>query len=260
MEDFLEIAGRKLCSRFFLGTGKFPRKSMIREVLDVSGADVVTVALRRVDTGSEDENVLDHIPERCVIMANTSGARNAEEAVRIARLARAAGCGNWIKIEVIPDNKYLLPDNMETLKATEILVKEGFTVLPYMNPDLVFGLKMAKAGAAAVMPLGSLIGSNRGLKTEEIVSVMIREIEVPVIVDAGIGRPSDAARCMEMGAAAVLVNTALVTSRDPVAMAEAFSLAVRAGRQSFLSGQGGEFLGARASSPFKGFLRAINNE
>lgn len=260
MEDFLEIGGKKLKSRFFLGTGKFPRKSMIREVLEESGAEVVTVAVRRVDTSSQDENVLDHIPERCVIMANTSGARNAEEAIRIAHLARAAGCGNWIKIEVIPDNKYLLPDNTETLRATEELVKEGFTVLPYMNPDLIYGLKMAKAGAAAVMPLGSMIGSNRGFRTEEIVKVMIREISVPVIVDAGIGRPSDAAKCMEMGAAAVLVNTALITSEDPVAMARAFSLAVEAGRISYLSGQPYAVDEARASSPFTGFLRTIADE
>ncbi len=259
MEDILEIGGRKIKSRFFLGTGKFPRKSMIREVVETSGAEVVTVALRRVDTSSNDENVLDHIPKTCVIMANTSGSRNAEEAIRIARLARAAGCGNWIKIEVIPDNKYLLPDNEETLKATEVLVKEGFTVLPYMNPDLVCALKMVKAGAAAVMPLGSLIGSNRGFRTEEVVSVMIKEIDIPVIVDAGIGRPSDAARCMEMGAGAVLVNTALVTSENPVDMARAFSMAVTAGRISYLSGLPCQFDGARASSPFKGFLRTIAN-
>ena len=260
MEDLMEIGGKKIGSRFFLGTGKFPRKSMVREALEASGAEVVTVAMRRVDAGSQDENILDHIPERCVIMANTSGARNAEEAVRIARLARAAGCGNWIKIEVIPDNKYLLPDNTETLKATEILVKEGFTVLPYMNPDLIYALKMQKAGAAAVMPLGSLIGSNRGFRTEELVRVMIKELEVPVVVDAGIGRPSDAARCMELGAGAVLVNTALITSRDPVSMARAFSLAITAGRLSYLSGQPEPVDNARASSPFKGLLRTIADE
>ena len=260
MKDILEIGGRKITSRFFLGTGKFSRKSMIKEVIEESGAEVVTVALRRVDTSSGDENVLDHIPERCEIMANTSGARNAEEAIRIARLARATGCGNWIKIEVIPDNKYLLPDNAETLKATEELVKEGFTVLPYMNPDLIYGLKMAKAGAAAVMPFGSLIGSNRGFRTEEVVRVMVKEIDVPVVVDAGIGRPSDAARCMEMGAAAVLVNTALITSESPVAMAKAFGLAVEAGRISYLSGQSCPVDGARASSPFTGFVRAVTSE
>ncbi len=259
MEDIFEIGGRKLISRFFLGTGKFPRKSMVGEAVRSSGAEVVTVALRRVDNGSEDENILDHIPENCVVMANTSGARTAEEAIRIARLARSAGCGNWVKIEVIPDNKYLLPDNTGTLQATEVLVKEGFTVLPYMNPDLHYGLKMAEAGAAAVMPLGSLIGSNRGLRTEEIVKVMIKEIDAPVIVDAGIGKPSDAAKCMEMGAAAVLVNTALVTSEDPVAMAKAFSLAVRAGRLAFISGQPLMVNEARPSSPFKGFLRSLTD-
>jgi len=260
VEDILEIGGARLESRFFLGTGKFPRKSMVREVIDRSGAQVVTVALRRVDIGSEDENILDYIPENRVIMANTSGARTAEEAIRIARLARASGCGNWIKIEVIPDNKYLLPDNSETLKATEALVKEGFTVLPYMNPDLIYAVKMAKAGAAAVMPLGALIGSNRGFRTQEIVRVMIKELEVPVIVDAGIGRPSDAAKCMELGAGAVLVNTALVTSQDPVVMAEAFALAVRAGRLSYLSGRPEAVYTASASSPFTGLLRKIANE
>jgi thiazole synthase len=260
MEDILDVGGRKLKSRFFLGTGKFPRKSMIREAIESSGAEVVTVALRRVDAVSEDENVLDHIPENCVIMANTSGARNADEAIRLARLARASGCGNWIKIEVIPDNKYLLPDNSETLRATEVLVKEGFTVLPYMNPDLIFGLKMAKAGASAIMPLGALIGSNRGFRTEEIVKVMIREIDVPVVVDAGIGRPSDAARCMELGAGAVLVNTALITSKDPVSMARAFGLAIEAGRVSYVSGQPSAVNEARASSPFKGFLRKVTDE
>jgi thiazole synthase len=260
MEDFLEIGRRKISSRFFVGTGKFPRKSMIGEVLRESGSEVVTVALRRVDAGSEDENVLDHIPKSCVVMTNTSGARTAREAIRIAHLARAAGCGDWIKIEVIPDNKYLLPDNAETLEATRELSAEGFTVLPYMNPDLIYGLKMAEAGAAAVMPLGSLIGSNRGFRTEEVVRVMIKELDVPVIVDAGIGKPSDAARCMEIGAGAVLANTALITSKDPVVMAKAFSMAVKSGRLAYLAGGSGEVDLARASSPFAGILRKISDE
>ncbi|MFH1664535.1 MAG: thiazole synthase [Candidatus Omnitrophota bacterium] len=255
MEDILEIGGRKIRSRFFVGTGKFADKAVIRKVLDASEAEVVTVALRRVDAGSRDENVLDHIPDNCILMTNTSGARNANEAVRIARLARAGGCGDWIKIEVIPDNKYLLPDNMETLKAVEILCGEGFTVLPYMNPDLIAARKMVEAGAAAVMPLGSPIGSNRGLRTTEIVRIMVRELKVPVIVDAGIGSPSDAARCMEIGCAAVLVNTAVATADDPVNMARAFARAVEAGRLAYLSGPSPASTRATASSPLTGFLR-----
>jgi thiazole synthase len=255
MEDILKIGGKDIRNRFFVGTGKFANKSLIKEVLEGSGASVVTVALRRVDTGSRDENVLDFIPEGCILMTNTSGARNAEEAVRIAKLARALGCGDWIKIEVISDNKYLLPDNIETLKATEILSKEGFTVLPYMSPDLIIAKRMIEAGAAAVMPLGSPIGSNRGLKTKEIVRIMVNELDAPVIVDAGIGKPSDAASCMEFGCAAVLVNTALATAEDPVSMAKAFSQAVEAGRLAYISGTAQTSDPASASSPLTGFLR-----
>jgi len=255
VQDRLEIGGMTVSSRLFIGTGKFPRKPVIREVLEASGATVVTVAMRRVDISSKDENVLDHIPEGCILMTNTSGARNADEAIRIARLAKASGCGNWIKIEVINDNKYLLPDNAETLRTVEALTGEGFTVFPYMSPDLAAARRMAEAGAAAVMPLGSPIGSNRGLKTEEMVRIMVDEIKVPVIVDAGLGAPSDAARCMELGCAAVLVNTAIATSADPVSTARAFSLAVKAGRMAYLSGPGEETGLASASSPLTGFLR-----
>jgi thiazole synthase len=255
MDDILKIGGREIRNRFFVGTGKFARKGIIRDVLEASGAEVVTVALRRVDLDSKDENVLDYVPEGRILMTNTSGARNAEEAVRLARLSRAMGCGNWIKIEVIPDNKYLMPDNIETLKAVEILVKEGFTVLPYMTPDLVCALRMAAAGAAAVMPLGSAIGSNRGFRTEEIVRIMVKELDLPVIVDAGIGQPSEAARCMEIGCDAVLVNTALATAEDPVMIAGAFDLAVKAGRMAYLSGVEPAIEGAEASSPLTGFLR-----
>ncbi len=255
MEDILKIGGKEINSRFFVGTGKFPDKSVVRDVLEASGAEVVTVAVRRVDSSSAEENILDHIPERCTLMTNTSGARNADEAVRIARLAKAGGCGDWIKIEVINDNKYLLPDNRETIRAIEILAKEGFTVLPYMNPDLVDARRMVDAGAAAVMPLGSPIGSNRGFRTEEIVRIMVDEIKVPVIVDAGIGAPSEAARCMEIGADAVLVNTALAAAADPVKMAIAFSKAVEAGRAAYLAGLPGESEEASASSPLTGFLR-----
>lgn len=254
--DNLTIGGVQLHSRLLLGTGKFARKDLIRTVLDESGAHIVTVAVRRVDLDAPaEENVLTHIPEQCILMPNTSGARTADEAIRIARLAQAAGCGNWIKIEIIPDNRYLLPDNVATLHATKVLVDEGFIVLPYMNPDLVMGRAMATAGAAAVMPLGAPIGSNRGVKTEELVRIMIQELDVPIIVDAGIGRPSEAALCMEMGAAAVLVNTAIATAVDPVIMGQAFAKAVDAGRMAYLAGPGAVREGSEASSPLTGFLR-----
>lgn len=255
MEDGLKIGGRELRSRLFVGTGKFPDKRVIRDALEQSGAEVVTVALRRVDLDSPDENVVDQIPGNCIMMPNTSGARDAEEAIRIARLARSAGCSEWVKIEIVPDNKYLLPDNLETLKAVEVLADEGFVVLPYMNPDLIMARRMAEAGAAAIMPLGAPIGSNRGVKTKEIVKIMVREIDLPVIVDAGIGKPSEAAACMEVGCGAVLVNTAITTAGDPVGMAKAFGEAVQAGRRAYLSGPGAVSEYASASSPLTGFLR-----
>lgn len=254
-EDFLEIAGEKITSRLFAGTGKFGDNRLIRPSLEKSGARVVTVALRRVEDSKGDENILNFIPKECIIMTNTSGARTAEEAIRIARLAIAAGMGPWIKIEVISDNKYLLPDNDETLKAVEILAKENFVVLPYMTPDLYAARRMANAGAAALMPLGAPIGSNRGLKTRELVRIMIHELKLPVIVDAGLGMPSEAAECMEMGCGAVLVNTAIATAKDPVEMAVAFSEAVRAGRRAFFASSGYVGETARASSPLTGFLR-----
>ncbi len=252
--DTLKIGGREIRSRFFLGTGKFPDKKIVKDIIEMSGAEIVTVALRRVDRDSKDENILDYIPEGRVLMTNTSGARNADEAVRIARLAKASGCGSWIKIEVINDNKYLLPDNLETLRAVDVLSKEGFTILPYMSPDLAMAKRMVSAGAAAVMPLGSPIGSNRGFKTEELVKIMVSEIDVPVIVDAGLGAPSDATRCMEFGCDAVLVNTAIATAKDPVNTAIAFSEAVKAGRRAFLAGMRSETDLAEASSPLTGFL------
>ncbi len=255
MDDKLVIAGQELSSRLFIGTGKFHSHRVIPEVINRSGAQVVTVALRRVNLDYPEENMLNYIPDGCIIMPNTSGARNAEEAVRIARIARAACGSNWIKIEVINDNKYLLPDNYETIKATEILVKEGFIVLPYMSPDLIDARRLRDAGAAAVMPLGAPIGTNKGLKARELIKIMIDEIDLPVIVDAGLGRPSHAAEAMEMGAAAVLVNTAIATADDPVAMAEAFSLAVKAGRMAYLAGMGAVKEYAEASSPLTGFLR-----
>lgn len=253
--DELMIGGRKLSNRFLLGTGKFKSKQELQEVIRRSGSEVVTVALRRIDLDKNEDNLLSYIPENIILLTNTSGARNADEAVRLARLGRAAGHGNWVKIEVINDSKYLLPDNAETIKATEILAAEGFVVLPYMNPDLYAARALVKAGAAAVMPLGSLIGTNQGLRMKTMIEVLIQEItEVPIIVDAGIGRPSHAAEAMEMGADAVLVNTAVATAGDPPRMAEAFAKSVVAGRLAWLAGTGDESPCARASSPLTGFL------
>lgn len=254
MDDRLEIGGSRLGSRLFLGTGKFSDYRVIPEVIKASRTEVVTVALRRVDFDNPGENMMDYVPKGVTIMPNTSGARNAAEAVRIARIAREMGCGNWVKIEVVSDQKYLLPDNMETIKAIDILAREGFIVLPYMCPDLMSAKRMAEAGAAAIMPLGAPIGTNRGLKTRELVQILISEIELPVIVDAGLGRPSEAAEAMELGAAAVLVNTAIATAENPVLMAEAFAQAVEAGRKAYLAGPGATGLLAEASSPLTGFL------
>lgn len=255
MEEKWEIGGRIITSRLFVGTGKFAGNEVMRQALLAAKTDVVTVALRRIDAEAKGENILDGVPPGAVIMANTSGARNAEEAVRIARLARAGGAGHWIKIEVIADQKYLLPDNLETLKATEILVKEGFAVFPYMSPDLSVARRLAECGAAAVMPLGSPIGSNRGLRTKELVEIMIAEMKIPVIVDAGLGKPSHACECMEMGCDAVLVNTAIAIASDPVETARAFSLAVRAGRAAYVGGLPAVATQGHASSPLTGFLR-----
>ena len=254
-DDILNIGQRAITNRLFIGTGKFSNYTIMKQALAEAGAEVATIALRRVDSASKTENILDYIPKKCFVMSNTSGARNAEEAVRIARLAKAGGAGDWVKIEVIQDNKYLLPDSIETLKATEILAKEGFKVFPYMSPDLSIARRMVDAGAAAVMPLGSPIGSNRGVKTRELVEILVNEIKIPVIVDAGLGRPSDACDCMELGCAAVLVNTAIAIAEDPVGMAKAFSEAVRAGRRAYLSGIPSISSHASASSPLMGFLR-----
>jgi thiazole synthase len=251
----LVIAGKPFTSRFMLGTGKFKNKPDVTESIAVSGAQIVTVALRRIDIERHEDNILEYIPKEVTLLTNTSGARNAQEAVRIARLARESGCGNWIKIEVINDSKYLLPDNNETVKAAEILAAEGFIVLPYMFPDLYAARALVKAGAAAVMPLGSLIGSNQGLKAKEFIQILIREIdEVPIIVDAGIGAPSQAAEAMEMGADAVLVNTAVATAGHPASLAEAFALAIRSGRLAYLSKMPQARETAEASSPLTDFL------
>ena len=254
--DKFNVGGKQLDSRLFIGTGKYGSNEILPKIIESSKSQVITVALRRVDLSSKEENILNYINKDCVLLPNTSGARNAEEAVRLARLSKAAGCGDWIKIEAISDNKYLLPDNYETIKATEILAKEGFHVFPYMNPDLMDAKRLVEAGAAAVMPLGAPIGTNKGLRTEEMIRILIDEIkEVPIIVDAGIGKPSDACKAMEMGADAVLLNTAIATAENPVLMAEAFKNAVKSGRKAYLAGLGAESEFADASSPLVGFLR-----
>jgi thiazole synthase len=255
MDDKLKIGDAQLDSRLFVGTGKFADYKLIPQVIKASKSQVVTVALRRVDFDIPEENMLEYLSSDVIMMPNTSGARNADEAIKIARIARAASGSNWVKIEVISDQKYLLPDNFETIRAVEILAKEGFVVLPYMSPDLMAAKRMVDAGASAIMPLGAPIGTNRGLKTKELVRVLIDEIALPIIVDAGIGRPSEAAEAMEMGCAAVLVNTAIATADDPVLMAEAFGLAVECGRKAYLAGPGATADLANASSPLTGFLR-----
>ena len=250
----LIIAGKSFQSRFFLGTGKFKNKKDLSDAITSSGTEIVTVALRRIDLERHDDNILEHIPSHVTLLTNTSGARTAEEAVRIARLAKASGHGNWVKIEVINDSKYLLPDNAETIKATEILASEGFVVMPYVTPDLYTARALVKAGAATVMPLGSFIGSNQGLKTKEFIQVLINEIDLPIIVDAGIGAPSQAAEAMEMGAGAVLANTAVATAEHPAQLAKAFAMAVDAGHIAYLSGLPQQKSIANASSPLTGFL------
>ncbi len=253
-EDVLTIAGTVVRSRLITGSGKYGDDRIIKDVLEAAQCDIITVALRRIDFNAPDANILSHIPKGKVLLPNTSGARTADEAVRIARLAKAMGCGNWIKIEVIGDQRYLFPDNEETVKATETLAAEGFVVLPYMNPDLIVARRLVDAGAAAVMPLAAPIGSNRGLLTLSMIEILVSELDVPVIVDAGIGKPSHAAAAMEMGVDAILLNTAIASSPDPVSMARAFKYAVEAGRIAYVSGMAEESRTARASSPLTGFL------
>lgn len=253
-QDKLIIGGREFSSRFILGSGKYSLNLIEAAVRD-AGAEIITLAVRRANT-KEQENILDYIPESVTLLPNTSGARNAEEAIRIARLARELGCGDFVKIEIMRDTKYLLPDNQETIKATEVLAKEGFVVMPYMYPDLNVARDLVNAGAAAVMPLGSPIGSNKGLATREFIQILIDEIDVPVIVDAGIGRPSQACEAMEMGAAAIMANTALATAGNLPMMASAFKQAIEAGRKAYLAGLGRVLTrGASASDPLTGFLR-----
>ena len=255
MEDKLVLGGKEFTSRFILGSGKYSLK-LIEAAVQYAGAQIITLAVRRANT-KEHESILDYIPEGVTLLPNTSGARDAKEAIRIARLARELGCGDFVKIEIMRDSKYLLPDNQETIKATETLAKEGFVVLPYMYPDLYAARALVDAGAAAVMPLAAPIGSNKGLAAKEFIQILIDEIDLPIIVDAGIGRPSQAAEAMEMGAAAVMANTALATAGDLPLMASAFKKAIEAGRQAYISGLGRVLVrGASASDPLTGFLRS----
>lgn len=252
--DPLVIGGHTFTSRFILGSGKYSLK-LIQAAVQDAGAELITLAVRRANTRDQ-ENILDYIPKGVTLLPNTSGARNAQEAVRIARLARELGCGDFVKIEIMRDSKYLLPDNAETIKATEALAKEGFVVLPYMYPDLNVARDLANAGAAAIMPLGAPIGSNKGLATRDFIQILIDEMDLPVIVDAGIGRPSQACEAMEMGAAAIMANTALATAGDLTLMAGAFRQAIEAGRKAYLAGLGRVLTrGASASDPLTGFLR-----
>ena len=254
MNDTLVIGGHKFQSRFILGSGKFSLE-MTKQVIENGGVEMATLALRRANVGGE-ENILDYMPKGITLLPNTSGARNAQEAVRIARLSRELGCGDFVKVEVIHESKYLLPDNFETVKATEILAKEGFVVMPYMYPDLNAARALAQAGAAAIMPLGAPIGSNKGLLTKDFIQMLVEEIDLPIIVDAGIGRPSQAWEAMEMGVDAVMANTAIATARDVASMARAFKLAIEAGRAAYLAGLGRVLeRRAEASSPLTGFLQ-----
>ncbi len=250
----LVIGGHEFNSRFILGSGKYSL-DLIKAAVEYAGAEIITLSVRRANT-KEHENILDYIPKNITLLPNTSGARNAEEAVRIAHLARELGCGDFVKIEIMRDSKYLLPDNAETIKATEILAREGFVVMPYMFPDLNSARDLVNAGAAAVMPLAAPIGSNKGLAAKEFIQIIINEIDLPVIVDAGIGRPSQACEAMEMGAAAIMANTALATAGDLPIMASAFKSAIEAGRKAYISGLGRVLTrGASASDPLTGFLR-----
>ena len=252
MTDKLKIGTKEFDSRFILGSGKFSL-DLIRSAMENGGVEIATLAVRRTNVGGE-ENILDHIPKGLTLLPNTSGARTADEAVRIALLAREIGCGEMIKIEIIRDSRYLLPDNCETIRATKILSEEGFTVMPYMMPDLTAARSMVDAGASAIMPLGAPIGSNKGLLTKEFIKILVEEIDLPVIVDAGIGRPSQACEAMEMGCAAVMANTAIATARNIPLMAAAFRSAIEAGRMGYLAGPGRILEKGEASSPLTGFL------
>ncbi|OAA28269.1 thiazole-phosphate synthase [Frankia sp. EI5c] len=259
-DDPLLIAGTAYASRLLVGTGKFASHEIMRASLVASGADIVTVALRRVDLSRVGEgDVLDFVPAGMTLLPNTSGALDAAEALRLARLGRAATGTGLVKLEVTPDPRTLAPDPIETLRAAELMVADGFTVLPYCSADPVLARRLEEAGCATVMPLGSWIGSNRGLRTRDAIEAIVETAGVPVVVDAGLGAPSDAAEAMEIGADAVLVNTAIAVSADPVTMARAFALATVAGRLGHLAGRGraGGATEAAASSPLTGFLGAL---
>lgn len=258
MQETLIIGGREFHSRLFIGTGKFGSPAVMADAIAASGAELVTVALRRVDLDApaEADPLISRLdPARVVIVPNTSGARTAKEAVRIARIARAGGGFDWIKLELTPDPNYLLPDPIETLRATEVLANDGFVVMPYINADPVLAHRLEEAGAATVMPLGAPIGTNRGLRTRDMLEIIIEQARVPVVVDAGLGLPSHACTAIELGADAVLVNTAIASAGDPVGMARAFALAVQAGEMGRNADPGGERKTASASSPLTGFLR-----
>jgi len=253
----LVVGGVTLRSRLFLGTGKFPSPGVMAAAVEASGAELVTVAVRRLSLTGPGDDMLSALDwTRYRLLPNTSGARDADEAVRVARLARAACGTTWVKLEVTPDPNYLLPDGVETLKAAERLVKEGFTVLPYINVDPVLARRLAEVGCATVMPLASPIGSNRGLQARDLLGILIEQATVPVVVDAGLGMPSHAAEAIELGADAVLVNTAIAVAEDPALMARAFKAAVEAALMARAAGPAGSSRTARASSPLTGFLRA----
>ena len=252
----LQIADREFTSRLFIGTGKYASNSIMAQAIKASGTEMVTVALRRVDIENENDNMLAAIDrQKYLLLPNTSGARDAEEAIRLSHLARAASGINWVKLEVTPDPYYLLPDGQETLKAAEVLVKDGFVVLPYINADPILAKKLQDIGCATVMPLASPIGSNQGIRTKASIEIILEQSTVPVVVDAGLGAPSHVAEAMEMGADAVLVNTAIATAADPVQMARAFKMAVEAGRIAYETGLSPKHITASASSPLTGFLR-----
>ena len=253
----LIIAGREFSSRLFLGTGKFRSNQEMQQAIEASGTEMVTLAMKRVEMGDANDDMLAHIPHQSLqLLPNTSGVRDAEEAVFAAQLAREAFGTNWLKLEIHPDPRYLLPDSVETLKATEALAKMGFVVLPYCQADPTLCKRLEEAGAAAVMPLGAPIGTNRGLRTRDFLSIIIEQATVPVVVDAGIGAPSHAAEAMEMGASACLVNTAIAVAGQPAAMAAAFKKAVEAGREAYEAGLPAQIhsLEAQASSPLTSFL------
>lgn len=257
MTDKLKISAQEFTSRLLIGTGKFPSPKIMKAAIESSESEIITVAIRRANLENPNDDFLKIIdPNKYLFLPNTSGARTAEEAIRLARIGKIAAKNTWVKLELTPEPNYLLPDPIETLKATEVLVKEGFTVLPYINADPILAKRLEEAGAATVMPLASPIGSNKGLQTKDQIAIIIENAKVPVVIDAGIGAPSQACEAMEMGADAVLINTAIAIAEDPVQMAQAFKIAVEAGRAAYLAGLAPEKTLASASSPLTGFLNS----